>query len=153
MSDKILKSTAIVSKILLLCLLLPSVLLAETLQPLTISTKNGQITYQVSFARTEAEQALGLMHRKTLPGNQGMIFLGKRPRLWRMWMRNTLIPLDILFIGEGGIIKKIHRNARPMDETIISSGVPVIAVLELNAGQVNQHKIAIGDRIRVDLNP
>ena len=153
MSSASSKNIALGSKILLLCMILPSVLLAENLQPLTITTSNGARTYQVEVARTEAEQARGLMHRTTLPDNHGMIFLSKRPRLWRMWMRNTLIPLDILFIGEGGIIKKIHRNAKPMDETIISSGAPVIAVLELNAGQVSQHNIAIGDHIRVDLKP
>jgi uncharacterized membrane protein (UPF0127 family) len=81
------------------------------------------------------------MYRKSMPQNHGMLFIFEKPRIISMWMKNTHIPLDMLFVDKNGIIRHIHENAKPFDETIISSVVPVSFVIELNAGQVKEKNI------------
>ncbi len=117
------------------------------LYPLQIETAEGIKNYQVETAQTYHEQKRGLMHRESLPPNQGMIFLHQQPKILRMWMKNTLIGLDMVFIDQFATVRHIHENAVPHDETTISSVHPVTAVLELNAGTVAKHGIAIGDRV------
>jgi uncharacterized membrane protein (UPF0127 family) len=108
---------------------------------LNILTESNQITYHVEIADTHYLRAKGLMHRKSMPQNHGMLFIFEKPRIISMWMKNTHIPLDMLFVDKNGIIRHIHENAKPFDETIISSVVPVSFVIELNAGQVKEKNI------------
>lgn len=123
---------------------------AET-RELVIETSDGtEISYQVEIADSADEKSLGLMHREYMADDHGMIFLEEwgRPEIVSMWMRDTYIPLDMLFVDESGVIVYIHENAVPMDETSIVSPVPVVAVLELNGGQASKQGIAIGDRVK-----
>ncbi|MCI5059520.1 MAG: DUF192 domain-containing protein, partial [Alphaproteobacteria bacterium] len=90
----------------------------------------------------------GLMHRTELPENAGMLFwFGGREQERRFWMKNTLIPLDMLFIKANGTIHHIHENAVPHDLTGISSKGPVAAVLEINGGLSQTWVLAAGDRV------
>jgi uncharacterized protein len=132
-------------RLFLLCLLFfvhPA--LAE---PLTIHTAKGDATFEVEIAHTAEAQRDGLMFRKHLAPNAGMLFAYTPPHIVSMWMKNTLIPLDMLFIAEDGIIVHIAENAIPRDETVISSRYNVSYVLEVNGGTVKRQGIAIGDRI------
>ena len=108
---------------------------------LNILTKSDQITYHVEIADTPYLRSKGLMYRKSMPKNNGMLFIFEKPQIISMWMKNTHIPLDMLFVDKNGIIRHIHENAKPFDETIISSVVPVNFVIELNAGQVKEKNI------------
>lgn len=108
---------------------------------LNILTESDQITYHVEIADTPYLRSKGLMYRKSMPQNHGMLFIFEKPRIISMWMKNTHIPLDMLFVDKNGIIRHIHENAKPFDETIISSVVPVSFVIELNAGQVKEKNI------------
>jgi uncharacterized membrane protein (UPF0127 family) len=108
---------------------------------LNILTESDQITYHVEIADTPYLRSKGLMYRKSMPQNHGMLFIFEKPRIISMWMKNTHIPLDMLFVDKNGIIRHIHENAKPFDETIISSVVPISFVIELNAGQVKEKNI------------
>lgn len=108
---------------------------------LAIQTNLNKITYHVEIADTHYLRAKGLMHRKSMPQNHGMLFIFEKPQIISMWMKNTHIPLDMLFVDKNGIIRHIHENAKPFDETIISSVIPVSFVIELNAGQVKEKNI------------
>ena len=113
-------------------------------QTLTIHTNNGEIQYRVESALTPTEQQKGLMYRKHLASRNGMIFIFNPPRVARMWMKNTLIPLDMVFFDRMGRVSRVHKNAIPRDETVISSMVPVFGVLEINAGEAQKYDIRPG---------
>ena len=113
---------------------------------LNINTTNGKASFVVELAISDKERSQGLMDRQELAQDRGMLFLFGRPKIIRMWMKNTHIPLDMIFIHDGRVVS-LHPNAQPMDETIISSGVFASAVLEVNAGMIDQHKIQVGDKI------
>ncbi len=118
------------------------------LEELNISTSNGDnVTYLVELARTPSQMRRGLMFRDSLPGNQGMLFVHEPERQAAMWMRNTILSLDMIFIDRNGEIVFIEENTEPFSLETISAGVPVRAVLELNAGQVQKHQITVGDRV------
>jgi hypothetical protein len=122
----------------------------EELHKIQIQGTDGRSsTYYVEIALTEEDRAYGLMYRKEMPEGQGMIFLEPemRPRVISMWMKNTYIPLDMIFINAQGIVSHIHEGAIPHDLTSISSIEPAIAVIELNAGEVQKHKISAGDKL------
>lgn len=116
--------------------------------PLTIETHTGDQVFEVELALTGSEQERGLMYRTQLPANRGMLFVFSQPHVITMWMKNTRIPLDMVFIGKEGKIVSIHENAEPESEDIISSVVPAGAVLEIPGGTVAQQGIAVGDTIR-----
>ncbi|WP_243450834.1 DUF192 domain-containing protein [Sphingosinicella sp. CPCC 101087] len=104
--------------------------------------------FTVEVARTSDEQARGLMFREALGPDEGMIFPFQPPRPASFWMRNTLIPLDILFVRQDGTIARIAANAAPMSEdSITSGGEPVAAVLELRGGRAGELGIREGDRV------
>ncbi|NCX55277.1 MAG: DUF192 domain-containing protein, partial [Rhodobacterales bacterium] len=84
-----------------------------------IKSANAHIRLNVEVVDSAKERAIGLMHRENLPYNNGMWFIYETPRTVAFWMRNTLIPLDMIFVDEHGVVQKIHKNARPMDETPI----------------------------------
>ena len=115
--------------------------------PLTISTSNGEIRFNVEVAQTPEELQKGLMYRTQMPLNNGMIFSIYPVRPTGMWMKNTKIALDMLFVAPDASISMIKENATPMSEDLIISRDPVRAVIELNAGQVKRYGIKIGDKV------
>jgi uncharacterized protein len=102
--------------------------------PLTITQGGTVHRFTVEVARTPEEQARGLMYRTALAPDRGMLFPYDPPRYASFWMRNTLIPLDMLFVRADGTIDRIAENTLPEDETPIASGGQVAAVLELAGG-------------------
>jgi uncharacterized protein len=117
------------------------------LEPLTITTKAGQHTLQVEVMRTEEGRMRGLMNRRYLPADRGMLFDFEEEKPLFMWMQNTYIPLDMLFIKSDGIIARIATDTEPFSTRLIPSGGSVKGVLELNAGTVKQLNLQVGDRI------
>jgi uncharacterized membrane protein (UPF0127 family) len=117
-------------------------------QPLEIDTKSGAHDFIVEIARTPDEQGTGLMYRRTLAPNAGMLFVYSDVGPVTMWMKNTLIPLDMVFIGPEGQITHIAERTVPLSHELIGSNGPVRAVLELNAGTASRLGIKVGDRVR-----
>ncbi len=108
----------------------------------------GTARFQVELADDPAEQAQGLMHRTELPLSSGMYFVNEQPRRTSFWMRNTLIPLDMLFIDAQGVVQRVHSNAVPLDETPIEGGDDILTVLEINGGLAARLGIAAGTEVR-----
>jgi uncharacterized membrane protein (UPF0127 family) len=117
------------------------------LDTVEIITMRGRVKFTVELAVTQAEQERGLMFRKSLAPDRGMLFPYKPPKRAAFWMKNTLIPLDIIYIGPDGRVLSIARNAVPHDETPIPSGGPVSGVLEIAGGRAAQLGILPGDRV------
>jgi len=116
---------------------------------LSIETAAGAAhSFQVEIAETGDQRAQGLMFRRQMAADAGMLFLFGGSEVRAMWMKNTLIPLDMLFIDETGKIVRIEERTVPHSERAIVSGGPVSAVLELNAGTASRLKIEPGDRVR-----
>jgi uncharacterized protein len=105
------------------------------------------VLFQVEIAATEQQQAVGLMFRTELADDRGMLFHYGAEKDITMWMRNTYISLDMLFIGADGIIKHIAERTEPMSERIISAGLPSAAVLEIPGGASQRRGIRVGDRV------
>ena len=121
---------------------------ASVKSELSIITSNGsKHNFLVEVAKTEEEKKIGLMFRKTLAKNAGMLFLYKREALRLMWMKNTFIPLDILFIDKDGVIQRVVKRTIPHSLATISSRQSVLAVLELRGGITSSLEIKKGDRI------
>lgn len=117
--------------------------------PLTIASSGGQKhRFTVEVARTSEEQAQGLMNRPTLAPDQGMIFPMDPPRPASFWMKNTLIPLDILFVRADGTISNIAENTVPLSLDPVVSTEPVAAVLELAGGRSAELGIKAGDKVK-----
>jgi uncharacterized membrane protein (UPF0127 family) len=116
--------------------------------PLSVTTARGQ-THRliVEVARTPEQQAQGLMNRQSLAPDRGMIFPYAPPQPVAFWMKNTLIPLDMIFIAPGGRILRIEANTVPLSLEPVGSGEAVEAVLELAGGRSAELGIAAGDRI------
>jgi len=108
----------------------------------------GQAQFAVEIADTPGERARGLMHRETLPRGAGMLFVYERPQPVSFWMRNTLIPLDIIFADASGTVARVHANAVPLDETAIPGGRAIQFVLEINGGLAAAFGIAPGTELR-----
>lgn len=102
------------------------------------------IDFFVEVARTPDERAVGLMDRLNLEQDHGMLFVYPAESSISFWMKNTLIPLDMLFADSNGIIHKVHKNAIPMDETTIFGGTNVQYVLEINGGMADELNITPG---------
>jgi uncharacterized membrane protein (UPF0127 family) len=115
--------------------------------PLTVTSAGTVHRFRVELARTGAEQSRGLMFRTALGPDEGMIFPMDPPRHASFWMRNTVIPLDIIFIGPDRRILNIAANAVPYDERPLASIGPVSAVLELAGGKAAALGIAAGDKV------
>jgi uncharacterized membrane protein (UPF0127 family) len=111
-----------------------------------LHTAKGDFAFAIEIADTNAERAKGLMFRDHLAPDAGMLFDYHQEQQASFWMQNTLIPLDMIFIGADGIVKTIHVNARPMDTTGIPSKVPVRFVLEIPGGRSVEIGLAVGDR-------
>ncbi|HXP32171.1 MAG TPA: DUF192 domain-containing protein [Stellaceae bacterium] len=112
---------------------------------ITLDTAAGPQRFSVELALTPQQQEQGLMYRRALPADGGMLFVFPADQTATFWMRNTLIPLDMLFIAADGRIADIHERAVPLSEATISSKVPVRAVLEVNGGTVRRLAIKRGD--------
>ncbi len=117
-------------------------------EPLQITTARGRQRFVVEIADNEDTRETGLMCRGNVPANGGMLFDFKAPQRVSFWMRNTIIPLDMLFIARDGRVVSIARNAKPEDETPIPSGGDVVGVLELRGGRAAEIGAAPGDRVR-----
>jgi len=104
-------------------------------------------TYLVEIADTQEKAEVGLMYRKSMPRNYGMLFLFPYPKIVRMWMKNTYIPLDMIFINNQDEVICLRENARPLDESIIFCPYPASKVLELNAGEIKARNIQPGDTL------
>ncbi len=118
------------------------------LEPLSILTQKGVEQFEVEVVREPEELSRGLMFRRELPERQGMLFDFGFEQPVYFWMRNTFIPLDMLFIGADGTIRHLHENAVPLSEEPIPSRYPVRAVLEINGGLSRRLGIRPGDRVR-----
>ena len=119
----------------------------KPLRPLTVRTAKGEFRFLVEVADTDRERELGMMCRRSLAPDRGMLFDFGTPREAAMWMKNTYIPLDMLFADAAGIVRKIHQRAVPLSEAIISSDAAVRAVLELNGGTAARLGLKEGDRL------
>ena len=115
--------------------------------PLTISSQSGVHRFTVEVARTPEEQAQGLMHRQSLAPDRGMIFPYETPRPAAFWMKNTLIPLDMIFIGPDRQIIRIAENTVPLSLDPVPSIEPVSAVLEIAGGRSAELGLKPGDRV------
>jgi uncharacterized protein len=120
---------------------------AAEMQTLEIASKSGVHAFQVEMAITPEEKEHGLMFRRELPDGQGMLFDFQFDQNVAFWMKNTYIPLDMLFIRADGRILRIAENTEPMSERNIPSGGPVRAVLEVIGGTAKKLGIAAGDRV------
>ena len=131
-------------------LLLTGAAVAEVcrVDSVTLRGEWGKARFSVEVADDTAERAKGLMHRRSLPLSAGMLFIYERPQPLNFWMRNTLIPLDLLFIDERGVVQKIHHSAKPLDETPIPGGDDLLSVLEINGGLSKRLGITEGSEIR-----
>lgn len=121
------------------------------LEPLAIETAAGKRLFQVEVARTQRQQAVGLMWRTHMAADHGMLFDMGEPRHITMWMKNTPLSLDMLFIRRDGTVLSIASHTTPFSTDRISSGVKVSAVLELLAGSAERLGIAPGDLVRHSL--
>jgi uncharacterized membrane protein (UPF0127 family) len=120
---------------------------AASIQPLEIVTKNGVHVFSVEMATTEEEKTTGLMYRKELPDGKGMLFDFSPEQPISMWMKNTFISLDMIFIRADGRILRIAENTEPHSTRIISSGGLAKGVLEVIGGTAQKYGIAPGDRV------
>ena len=120
---------------------------AARAEPLVIHTGGSAYKFEVEVVTTPETRAQGLMFRKSMAANAGMLFIYPDEEAVSFWMKNTLIPLDMLFLKADGSIAHIAHSAVPLDETPIDSGAPVKAVLEVNGGTANALGIKEGDRI------
>lgn len=117
------------------------------LYDLVIQSGDQRHAFRVEWANTPESQARGLMFRRSMPANQGMWFDFMREQPISMWMKNTFIPLDMLFVNADGVIQHIHERAIPHNETTISPPRPARYVLELNGGTASRLGLRAGDRV------
>ncbi len=116
--------------------------------PLTITSGNKTHRFTVELARTVEEQATGLMNRSSLAPDRGMVFPFETPRDASFWMKNTLIPLDIIFVRADGSIANIAENTVPLSLQPIQSEGPVSAVLEIAGGRSAELGLRAGDKVK-----
>ena len=112
-----------------------------------VTQSGGRFTFAVEIADNAAEKRRGLMFRNKMESNQGMLFLYRPATDVAIWMKNTLLPLDIIFIDASGRISRIEADAVPLSETNLRSGGPVGAVLEINGGMARYLGVSVGDRV------
>ena len=118
------------------------------LEALQIVTATGAHDFQVEIARDDASRARGLMDRRFMPADHGMLFEFDREAPQTFWMKDTYIPLDMIFISRAGIVTNIVADAEPLSERTIPSGPPCMAVLELNGGVAAKIGLKVGDKVR-----
>ncbi|MER9948784.1 DUF192 domain-containing protein [Mesorhizobium sp. M0047] len=124
-----------------------AMILAVDPTPLVVVTKGGDRSFSIEIADTDPEREAGLMYRQDMPDDHGMLFVFEMPQQVNFWMRNTPMPLDLIFVGQDGKIRAIKRG-EPQSDAVISPGVPVRFVLELKAGTAASNGIEYGDLVR-----
>lgn len=133
-----------------LFLLLPQAVFAGECRDDRVDLKGdwGRAEFTVELADTPDTRSNGLMNREALARFSGMLLIYEYPQRARFWMKNTLIPLDMLFLGQDGTIRHIHQNAEPHSEDVIDGGRDIVAVLEINGGMAALLGISVGDALR-----
>jgi uncharacterized membrane protein (UPF0127 family) len=138
----------VIAAIALLCLTgMPTPAFAAELEHLEIVGKGGVHVFAVELALNDEQRARGLMHRRELPEGQGMLFIFDRDQEISMWMQNTYISLDMIFVRRDGTIARIAENTEPLSTRVIPSNGPVRAVLEVIGGTARKLGIEPGDRV------
>lgn len=120
-------------------------------ESLTITTASGAHRFAVEVMRTDEERERGLMYRRSLASDHGMLFAFGSEQSVMMWMKNTYIPLDMIFTDKTGRVVSIIADTTPLSEQILSSGVPVYSVLEVKAGTAANIGLKIGDNVKNEL--
>ncbi len=139
-------------KLAVMVIILLSLFAAQqtTFASLEIPTKSGPAVYNVEIAANPLKQIRGLMYRPSITEGHGMLFLYTKDRIAYFWMKNVSFSLDIIFIDRCARIDKIHPSAKPGDPTIISSGKPVRAVLEIPGGASKRAQMRPGARVKLN---
>ncbi len=114
---------------------------------LEIVTSTGRHAFQIEIANNDATREHGLMDRRYMAPDHGMLFEFDREAPVSFWMKNTYIPLDMVFIAPSGVVTHIVANAEPLSERVIPSGGPCVAVLELNGGTAASIGLKVGDKV------
>ncbi|MEM7599452.1 MAG: DUF192 domain-containing protein [Pseudomonadota bacterium] len=130
--------------------ILPGGLAAAECRETAVQVKGtwGQAQFTVSVADDNEERSQGLMFVESMAQSAGMFFIYDRPQPARFWMKNTLIPLDMIFVDRTGTVKKVHENAEPLSERLINGGRDIQYVLEVNGGVAARFGIGPGDQLR-----
>lgn len=125
----------------------------DNLSELVFVTSEGPVTYQIETATTREEMSTGLMNRKTVAENSGMLFVLQGQNEIAMWMEDTYVPLDMIFVNQDNKIIWIYKNAEPLSTQLIrpQTDEPLSAVIEINAGDVDKNGIKIGDTVQHEL--
>ena len=126
----------------------PALSAPDTRPSVAFTTAEGEAAVRVEVVQTAAKIERGLMYREHLPPDDGMLFLLEPEQDWKFWMRNTLIPLDIIFIKRDMTVAGIAANAKPRDESMLSVGVASKFVLETNAGWAAAHHVVAGSGVK-----
>lgn len=113
-----------------------------------LRSDGSELRFQVELADTPQERSRGLMFRESLPPRAGMLFVYEQPQRAAFWMKNTLIPLDMIFVDVTGTVTHVHHQAIPGDLTAIEGGTGVFSVLEINGGLARKYGIAPGSVLR-----
>jgi uncharacterized membrane protein (UPF0127 family) len=146
-AERLLGAAALALLVPLLLFLAGRAPLGAERETLEIVSKSGVHVFLVELAVSEEERARGLMFRRSLPEGEGMLFKFEPDQVINMWMHNTYIPLDMIFIRSDGRILRIAEHTTPQSDNIISSGGPARGVLEVIAGTAAKFGIAPGDRV------
>ncbi len=141
------RTTFAAVRLAVLMLLMSVVAACSADNRLVLHTAKGDFSFTIEIADTDASREKGLMFRTALAPDAGMLFDYHHEQVATFWMQNTLIPLDMIFIGEDGTVRTIHVNARPMDPTVIPSVVPVRFVLEIAGGRSEEIGLKVGDKM------
>jgi uncharacterized membrane protein (UPF0127 family) len=120
---------------------------SQQLEQLALVTAGGRHVFQVEVMRTPEQRARGLMFRRHLPADRGMLFDFEKEEPVAMWMQNTYIPLDMIFIRRDGTVARIAERTEPLSTRTIPSGEPVLGVLEVNGGVAERIGLRPGDRV------
>lgn len=115
--------------------------------PVTITSSNGEHVFKTEVARTDEEQQQGMMYRKDMADDTAMLFPFPQGKIASFWMKNTYVPLDIIFVKEDGTIANIGAQAVPLDENPVEATEPVTAVLEIKGGLSEKLGIKAGDKV------
>jgi uncharacterized membrane protein (UPF0127 family) len=121
--------------------------------PLVFDTKAGKKTVEVEIAQTDAQRETGLMYRRFLAPEHGMLFDFGTTQDVTMWMHNTYIPLDMVFVRADGTVHRVERQTTPLSDQFIPSGAPVRYVIELAGGEAAKLGIARGDKVEIPAAP
>ena len=143
--------SAVFALMLLFVAAMPVVAEEGVFEPLSITTASGRHDFQVEVMRTDDEQERGMMFRRSLADDKGMLFPFKEAQVATFWMENTYVSLDMIFINADGTVHRIEKRAEPLSTRTISSGAPVLAVLEVIAGTADRLGIRPGDKVAYPL--